>query len=200
MDNLKALRKSLKMSQQALADELEVSRSTIAMWETDGSEPDHEMLEKLADYFGVSIDYLFDRPANRSNGRVVVSMPVLGHVAAGVPIQAIEDIIGEIDVFEEIVESKEYFALQIQGDSMEPRIKNGDIVIVHKQAEVESGEVAVVLVNGDDATVKKFMRHDDGISLVPFNSAYEPMFYSPREIKDLPVTVLGKVVELRGKF
>ena len=94
----------------------------------------------------------------------------------------------------------DFFALLIKGDSMEPRIKQNDILIVRRQSDVDSGDIAVVLVNGYDATVKKIMKHQDGISLVSFNSTYAPTFYTTNEVKTLPVEILGKVVELRGKF
>ena len=83
---------------------------------------------------------------------------------------------------------------------MEPRIKEGDVVIVRQQPEVESGDVAIVLVNGDSATCKKVIINDNGITLIPFNPAYEPVFYTAEQVETLPVRIVGKVVELRGKF
>ena len=83
---------------------------------------------------------------------------------------------------------------------MEPRIKDGDVVIVQKQDDCDSGDVAVVLVNGDEATVKRIKKEPEGIMLIPNNPSYEPKFYSNAEIENLPVKILGKVVELRAKF
>lgn len=84
---------------------------------------------------------------------------------------------------------------------MEPRILDGDVVIVKKQEDVESGDVAIVLVNGNEATVKRVKKQKNGITLIANNiSVYEPHYYSNEEIEDLPVRILGKVVELRGKF
>ena len=83
---------------------------------------------------------------------------------------------------------------------MEPRIKEGDVVIVREQPEVESGDVAIVLVNGDSATCKKVVINDGGLTLIPFNPTYEPQFYSADQVANLPVRIIGKVVELRGKF
>lgn len=83
---------------------------------------------------------------------------------------------------------------------MEPKIADGDIVIVKKQERVENGEIAVVTVNGEDATLKKVMLSPDGIILVPFNAEYETKFYANDEILSLPVDILGKVVEARRKF
>ena len=83
---------------------------------------------------------------------------------------------------------------------MEPRILEGDVVIVRQQEDVDSGDIAIVLVNGDEATVNRVKKQEEGITLIATNtSVYEPHFYSNQEIRDLPVRILGKVVELRGK-
>lgn len=83
---------------------------------------------------------------------------------------------------------------------MEPRILEGDVVIVRQQEDVDSGDIAIVMVNGDEATVKRVKKQEDGITLIATNtSVYEPHFYSNQEIRDFPVRILGKVVELRGK-
>ena len=94
----------------------------------------------------------------------------------------------------------EHFALKIKGQSMEPRIFEDDVVIVKKQDDCDSGDIAVVLVNGNEATVKRIKKRPEGLMLIPNNPAYEPMFYSNEEIENLPVRIIGKVVELRGKF
>ena len=83
---------------------------------------------------------------------------------------------------------------------MEPKISDGDVVIVRRQPDVDSGDIAVVLVNGNDATVKRIKKSPQGVTLIPSNPAYEPMYYSNEEIESLPVTILGKVVELRAKL
>ena len=84
---------------------------------------------------------------------------------------------------------------------MEPRMMEGDVVIVRRQDDVDSGDVAIVLVNGDEATVKRVKKQEEGITLIATNtSVYEPHFYSNKEIAELPVRILGRVVELRGKM
>ena len=202
MEQLKMLRLSHKLTQQEVANILGVDRTTYVKYETGKSEPTFETLVRLADYFDVSTDYLLgtssapSRPA--SSG---VQIPVLGDVRAGLPIEAIENIIDYEEISAELARSGEYFALRVVGDSMEPRIREGDVVIVRKQPDLESGEVGIVLVNGDSATVKKVVKHADGISLIAYNAAvYPPHFYTKKEITTLPVTIIGKVVELRAKF
>lgn len=129
-----------------------------------------------------------------------VRIPVLGFVRAGLPMNAVENIIDYEEISAETARSGEFFALQIKGDSMEPKISEGDVVIVKKQSVVNNGEVAVVLVNGDEATVKKFYKSKTGIKLISTNPSYDPLYFSPQEVDSLPVEVIGKVVELRAKF
>ncbi|MGI5892347.1 MAG: LexA family protein [Bacillota bacterium] len=129
-----------------------------------------------------------------------VKIPVLGRVAAGIPIEAIEDIIDYEEITEDMARTGDFFGLQIQGDSMEPRITEGDVVIVRKQPDIISGQVAIVLINGQDATCKKVVKHENGLSLISFNPTYSPKFYTDKEVMDLPINIVGKVVELRGKF
>lgn len=124
-------------------------------------------------------------------------IPVLGRVAAGIPAEMIEDVIDYEEIDDAVGEA---FALVIAGDSMEPKLSRGDVVIVRRQEDVESGEIAVVTVNGDDATCKRVIKRDDGILLVSLNPAYDPQFYSCEDIRTLPVTVLGRVVEARCKL
>ncbi len=134
------------------------------------------------------------------NAKKGIRIPVLGSVAAGIPIEAIEDIVDYEEISEDMSMRGEFFGLKIKGSSMEPRIKEGDVVIVRQQPEVESGDVAIVLVNGDSATCKKVVINEGGITLIPFNLTYQPQFYSAEQVANLPVRIIGKVVELRGKF
>lgn len=129
-----------------------------------------------------------------------IRVPVLGRVAAGIPLDAVEEIMGYEDISSVRYSSGEYFGLEIKGQSMEPKISDGDVVIVRKQSDVDSGDIAVVLVNGDAATVKKIKKSQQGVTLIPNNPAYEPIYYSNKEIESLPVSIIGKVVELRAKL
>lgn len=130
-----------------------------------------------------------------------VTIKVLGTVAAGVPMYAAENIIDEEEISAEMARDGEYFGLVIKGQSMEPKLYEGDVVIVRKQDYIENGETAIILINGDEATCKLVKEMPDGIMLIGHNTAvYEPHFYSRGEIEKLPVRVIGKVVELRRKF
>lgn len=202
MKTLKDLRLNKKISQQKLANDLDVSRSTIAMWESDSSQPDNTMLIRLAKYFSVSTDYLLGNstePSSDSKSKYI-KIPVLGYVAAGIPTDAVENIIDWEEIPTEMAKNAEYFGLVINGDSMEPRICKGDVVIVRKQSDIDSGDIAIVIIDGERGTCKKVVKHSNGISLVSFNQAYEPMFYTWKEVEQLPIIINGKVVELRGKL
>lgn len=195
-ENLKILRERRQMTQQQLADKLDISRSTVGMYENGSREPDFETLELIADFFNLNMDRLIGN-LNPTDNRMI---PVLGYVRAGLPIEAVENILDYEEISENMARQGEYFALKIKGDSMEPRMREGDVVIVKKQTIVDNGDIAVVLVNGNDATVKKFFKYDSGINLISFNPNYEPFTFTPEQVNSLPVQVIGKVVELRAKF
>lgn len=211
MKNLKKIRTQNKKQQQEVADYLGINRVSYARYESGERQPDFQTVANLADFFGVSVDYLLGREVSANspwneNGidmaprKKGIKIPVLGRVVAGIPVEAVQDVIDYEEIDEEMAKTGEFFALQIQGDSMEPRIKSGDVVIVRKQDIVDSGDIAIVMVNGDDATCKKFVKHKNGVSLVSMNPAYTPMFYTMDEVESLPVRVLGRVMELRAKF
>lgn len=187
-------------TQKEVADAIGVSPQTFNTWLQMVALPRMGKVQALADYFGINkSDLLDDKPEPREKPRSV-KIPVLGDVAAGIPIEAIEDIIDYEEIDENLARRGDFFGLRIKGNSMSPRIQNGDVVIVRIQSDAESGDIVIAKVNGDDACCKKLQNHDDGISLISFNPDYEPMFFSKKDIIDLPVNVIGKVVELRGKF
>ncbi len=211
MKMLKKLRKERGLTQPDIAKLLGISYQAVANYENGRREPDNESLVKLANFFSVSVDYLLrgDEALQVNNEKSNIPkpskagskwIPVLGHVAAGIPIDAVEDIIDYEEIPEDMVRTGEYFALQIKGDSMEPRISSGDVVIVKKQSQVDSGQIGIVIVNGHEATCKKIMYTESGIMLISTNPIYEPQYYTAEQVVNLPVVVIGKVVELRGKF
>jgi len=211
-DILKKLRAEKNMSQVELAEEAGVSSSTVAMWEVGKRFPTRESYEQLADIFNVDIDYLYGRTEVRQRihfdgdgveYRVHVpgsNVPVLGYVRAGIPISAIEEILDYEEISAETASHGEHFGLKIKGDSMEPRICEGDVVIVRQQDDAETGDIVIALINGDDATCKKLVKFDGGIRLMPLNPTYEPLYFSNEEIINKPVKIIGKVVENRQKY
>ena len=129
-----------------------------------------------------------------------IQIPVLGTVTAGIPISAVENILDYEEIPQSWKTQGDFFGLKIKGDSMYPEINDGDTVIVRQQSTANNGDTIIALINGDDATCKRYERTKTGLMLIPNNSSYTPIFYTNEEIDSLPVTVIGKVVELRRKL
>lgn len=200
MRNLKAARKMKGLSQQEIADLMQIDRSTYTRYETGSIQPDNTKLIQLSTILEVSIDFLLDRPNNPDNSNDRRLIPVLGEVPAGHPIEAFEQVEEYLDLYPSFAQYGELFGLRVKGQSMEPDIHNGDIVIVVKQDFIDSGDVAVVRVNGTEVTVKKVKKMQDGIMLMPKNPAFEPVYFSNEQVRTLPVTIIGKVLEIRRRL
>lgn len=166
--------------------------------------PSIQCIKQVADAINMDFDDLFKLLEGNvtvsKDGETTNRIPVLGSVPAGIPIEAIQDIVDYEEIDSKIASKGEYFALRIKGDSMEPRICEGDVVIVKQQDDVESGDVAIVMVNGNDATIKRLVKYHDGIRLLPSNPSYEPLYFTNKEIEEKPVRVIGKVIENRQKY
>lgn len=198
MNNLKSARKAKGLTQTQVADYIGLSQGSYSGWESGKTKIDSVSLARLADLFDTTVDYLLgNSPVGRETA---VRIPVLGEVAAGIPIEAVTDIVDYEEIDAAIASTGEFFGLRIKGASMEPRMRDGDVVIVRKQDDADTGDTAVVLVNGDSATVKKIKKGPDGISLIPTNPAYDPLYYTAAEVERLPVRIIGRVVELRAKY
>lgn len=197
---IRLLRKEANMTQQELASKLFVSQQAVGKWERGEATPNPETIVAMSKIFGVSADTILGEsaPPLSTGGSWV---PVLGDVAAGIPIEAVENIVDYEEIDTAMAANGKYYGLRIKGSSMEPRIREGDVVIVRQQEDADTGDTAVVLVNGESATVKRIKKEPDGgLWLLPNNPAYDPQHYSPAEVADKPVRIIGKVVELRGKF
>lgn len=200
-ERIKEARKSAGLTQLELAKKTDLSRSYIGDIEKDRYNPSVSTLQLIATATNTPLEDLLPSTKTASPTGRGVRIPVLGRVVAGIPIEAVEEILDYEEITPELAASGEFFALKIRGHSMEPRMMEGDVVIVRRQDDVDSGDVAIVLVNGDEATVKRVKKQEDGITLIATNtSVYEPHYYSNKEIEELPVRILGKVVELRGKL
>lgn len=213
---IKMHRKEKHMTMKELAQKVGVSEGTISRWESgEIKNMKRKAVAALSTALDIPLSVLMgwdesgssatpqDAPAPAaSDRRKIARIPVLGRVAAGIPIEAIENIEDYEERYISVLEDPhDYFALRIVGHSMEPRIWDGDVVIVHKQDDVDSGQIAVVLVNGDDATVKQLKKSSSGITLIGLNpTVYSPHFYTADEVISLPVRILGLVVEVRGKL
>lgn len=203
--NIRRLRESHGMNQAQLAEIAGVTDKAVSTWENDLKIPRMAAIQRIADYFGLlKSDIIEDSSSFSGYEREkssVERIPVVGRVVAGIPTEAVEDIVDWEEIPHTLARRGDYIGLKVKGSSMEPRFLDGDTVIVRRQPDVESGEIAIVFVNGNEATMKKVLKQPDGITLVALNTAvYEPHFYSNRMIAELPVTIYGKVVELRGKL
>lgn len=212
--NLKRLLEERDLSQKKVAEEIGVIPQTFNRWVQGLSIPRMDKIQKLADYFNVRKSTLIDQiPIQDETGKAkqplhlhdrhttAVRIPVYGRVAAGIPLEAIEDIIDWEEIPEELARSGEYFGLLIEGNSMEPRICNHDVVIVRQQPDAESGDIVIALIDGQDAVCKRLRKYLDGtIELVSANPSYDTLVFSKDEQEKTPVSIIGKVVELRGKL
>ena len=190
-----------------LAKRTGISESTISQYRSGYAEPKKDRLQLFADVLEVNPAWLLgiDVPMSTSNictGSVNkgIKINVLGRVAAGIPIEAIENIIDTEEIPASMAKCGEYFGLMIQGDSMTPRIYDGDTVIVRRQDDAETDQVVIALINGNDATCKRLMKFDGGISLISFNPSYPPMIFTNEQIETMPVKIIGRVVENRQKY
>lgn len=211
---IKAYRTTHNISMETFAAKSGISKAYISLLEKNKHPktgrpiaPSIQNIKKAADAMGMDFNVLFSKldcdvslpPANTS-ATSSRRIPVLGRVAAGVPIAMITEVIDFEDISDKLASQGDIFALSIRGDSMEPRICDGDVVIVRQQSDADNGDIVIATINGEDATCKRLRKYRDGIELVPLNPAYPTMFYSASDVDTLPVVILGKVIELRGKL
>lgn len=196
---VKKLTEEQGMSMSELARRVGTAKSAISRYFKGTREFPLNKVGEFASALHTTPDFLLgmEYEPQASQG---LQIPVLGTVAAGIPISAVEDILDYEEIPLAWQNQGEFFALKIKGDSMEPRMESGDVVIVKQQSDANSGDTVIVLVNGDDATCKRLEKTDNGIMLVSTNPKYPPMFYSLDDIENKPVVILGKVVELRQKY
>lgn len=190
------------LKQADLARLTNLQTSVLSQYVNGIKYPKIDRIEMMAAKLGVSADWLRGMDVPMRQAKAVPEdaprIPILGTVAAGQPIFAEQNRIGE--VYAGNPADDDMFALVIRGDSMSPRIQDGDIAIVRKQDTAETGDVVIALVNGDEATCKRLQKYKGGIALVPNNPNYHPMYFSEEQIDSLPVRIIGKVVEVRARM
>lgn len=206
-DRIRVRREELHMTQLELANKIGYkSKASINKIELSVQNLKQSKIKAIADALDTTPAYIMgwedvkNEPAIKDSIIEIpkgIRIPVLGEVAAGQPILAEDNCIGYMEISDPLSKTGDFFGLKIKGDSMSPRISEGDIVIVKQQEYAESGDVVIVLINGDSATCKQLMKNRDGISLHSFNPIYAPMEYSNEEIMTVPVRIIGKVVENR---
>lgn len=199
------------MTQQELADSTGIPKSSISQYISGYAKPKDDRIHLMAKALRVQEPWLLGYDVSMDSQERAeqppvtkpkpIKIPVLGMVHAGYPVDAIEDVLDWEEVTPEMSARGDLMALQVKGDCMEPRFAEGDVVIVLCQNTAESGDIVIVMVNHDEAEMKKLKRFENGcINLVPLNAAYPVKSFSPQEIEELPIRILGKVIELRAKF
>lgn len=191
---IKQSRKEKGITQNELAKRIGVSAGAISRWESgDIENMRRDRIEKLADALGIDPNIIIGiEPNKEMDGNI----PILGRVAAGIPIDAVEEIIGYEEIPKRLLAYASYFALKIRGESMQPNIQDSDIVIVRKQESASDGDIVIAQVNHDEeATCKRLKMYRDQIMLLSDNPAYSPQVY---EAKD--VHIVGVVTEVRRKL
>ena len=198
---IKKRREQLGISQEQLANILGYkSRSSINKIELNHTDLPQSKIVALAKALSVTPAYLMgwedlEQPIPKSNGYPTVRIPVLGDVAAGVPILAQQDIVGYEDIPADMAKTGEYFGLKIKGDSMEPKIHDNDIVIVKSMSDAENNDIVIAMIN-NEATCKRLHKYSNSVVLTAINSDYKPIEVTPDE----NIQILGKVVMSISKF
>ena len=203
------LKKALKysnMRQVDLVEKTNLDKTLINKYLAGLMKAKQDKLTILADALNVNEIWLmgYDVPMERNLNSLnniknnIIKVPILGTVKAGYDYLAEENIVGYITDYS-ASDSENYYAVYVHGDSMEPIMRDGDIVIVHKQEDFESGNTCIVLINGEEATVKKVVVVDDGIDLIAANPYFPNRHFSKDEMKTLPVKIIGRVRESRKR-
>lgn len=193
---IKRLCKDRDITVSELERTLGFSNGYISTISRQGSIPRSDRLDKLAHFFNVSREFILGEEV-KQHITTGVLIPLLGRVAAGIPITAVENIIGQEEISSEVAALGEYFALRIAGDSMSPYIMDGDIVVVRQQSDADTGDIVIALIDGQDGVCKKLKKIDGGIVLISINTFYEPRIFTNAMIDTEPVRILGKVIEIR---
>lgn len=222
MDRIEELCAEKGIKRRQMEREAGLGAGATTKWKK-GMIPSQQSLKKVADFFGVSVAYLQGESDYRTEQDAIIQgwnqtidvelaseesrryekgymIPVVGNVVAGIPIEAVEDVLDWEEISVKLARTGTFFGLKIKGDSMSPRIQEGDVVIVRSQPDADSGQIVIAKVNGDDACCKKLMKTESGITLLSLNPAYDPMCFTNDEIQSRPVTIVGVVVENRAKF
>lgn len=192
-NNLKRILKNYNINQSELAKIAEVSESTVGKWILKKSTPRMGAIQKIADYFALPKSYILEeQPTNLIPATPqTVRIPILGTIACGEPLLTEENIIGYINESPDRVPSGNVYFVEAKGTSMEPTIPNGSHVLIREQAEVEYGEIAAVLVNGEtEATLKRVRKQGDLIMLMPDNPTHSPIVIT----EDNPARIIGKAI------
>ena len=200
MNRIKELRKLNGWTLSKLSQMTHIATNTLNQYELEKREPNFDTLNKLATLFNCSVDYLLGRDTQKQDA---TKIPVYGEIPAGIPTEMIDPVY--IEDYEDINPDllrggHEFFGLKVKGTSMIPEFRDGDTLIIKKQNSCQSGDYCAVSINHTECTFKKVVIKENGITLQPLNPEFEPVFFSKKEINELPITILGVVKEVRRSY
>lgn len=178
--------------------DLDIPYTTFAEWYNAKIYPRIDKIQMLANYFDIKkSDLVEDKSKNVEIINDKQAYPLLGTVRAGYNYLVNENIIGHVTLDRKVSDPESCYALKIKGDSMQPILYEDDIVVVHKQNDIESGQIGIILIDDEEATIKKIIKNDEGIELHAFNPYYPVKKYSYKDMEKIPVKIIGKVIEGR---
>lgn len=198
-DRIRIAREAKGLTQEELGEILGTSKQTIYKYEQNVvTNIPSDKIELMATALGVEPAYImgWDKgakdiiPFTASH-----KAPIVGSIPAGYPVLAFEEIEGYADI--PYPDEENYFFLRVKGDSMEPKICTGDLVLIRRQDCAEDGQIVAARVNGDEATLKRYKRQKDTVLLLPENQKYEPRIVPISDFESGYAQIIGIVIELR---
>lgn len=198
-ENLKKQAAIAGENQPDIAEVLGVTKSAVNSYFTGTKMPRMDRIKKLAEHFGCNVSDLIDDKTVEDQ-ITAVAIPVLGTVPAGVPIEAIQDILGYEEIPKIMADTGEFFCLRVEGNSMYPLLYSGETIVIKKQETAENGDIVVALVDNNDTTVKRLKKVSDGIILEAENPEYNSLYFNEKQIRNEKVKIIGKAVESRKKL
>lgn len=186
-------------NQLEIAEFLGISKTAVNSYFLGNKMPRMDRIKKLAEHFGCNVSDLIDDKTVEDQ-ITAVAIPVLGTVPAGVPIEAIQDILGYEEIPKIMADTGEFFCLRVEGNSMYPLLYSGETIVIRKQEAADNGDIVVALVDNNDTTVKRLKKVSDGIILEAENPEYNSLYFNEKQIRNEKVKIIGKAVESRKKL
>lgn len=186
-------------NQLEIAEFLGISKTAVNSYFLGNKMPRMDRIKKLAEHFGCNVSDLIDDKTVEDQ-ITAVAIPVLGTVPAGVPIEAIQDILGYEEIPKIMADTGEFFCLRVEGNSMYPLLYSGETIVIRKQETAENGDIVVALVDNEETTVKRLKKVSDGIILEAENPEYNSLYFNEKQIRNEKVKIIGKAVESRKKL
>ncbi len=189
-------------TQTAFAKQMNVSTATVSNWCNGLKSPRMDKIDHMCAIFNCYMSDLLEEKDTLRNQNEARSftIPVFDYISYGSPSGFTPKVIDTEEIPENLAKTGKFYALRINGDSMEPKISNGDIVIVRQQDDADNGDTVIASIAGGNAVCKRLRKYKEGLELISTNPSYAPLYFDEETIKNKPVKIIGKVVELRAKF